>query len=115
LELRPQLTAQAIEQLQDAGVDPDVWNIEGLDSQEDCKKIVATARRQGRNGVGCSILVGGGDNGQARRWLTTAAAVPGFIGFAAGRASFGINWWPGERRRQRGLARQPRLPIAIMS
>ncbi len=31
LELRPQLMVGAIEQLQDAGVEPDVWKIEGLD------------------------------------------------------------------------------------
>src|SRR5499427_927922 len=36
VELRPKLMVQAIEQLQDAGVEPDLWKIEGLDSTEDC-------------------------------------------------------------------------------
>src|SRR5262249_45284722 len=31
LELRPKLMVQAILQLQDAGVEPDVWKVEGLD------------------------------------------------------------------------------------
>ena len=88
LELRPKLMAQTIEQLQDAGVEPDVWKIEGLDRQEDCAKIVASARRGGRNQVGCIILGRGEDDKRVREWLTTAAAVPGFIGFAVGRTTF---------------------------
>ena len=88
LRLRPQLMAAAIAQLQDAGVEPDVWKIEGLDRQEDCEKIVATARRGGRRQVGCIILGRGEDDAKVREWLTTASAVPGFIGFAVGRTSF---------------------------
>jgi myo-inositol catabolism protein IolC len=88
LELRPRLMAQTIEQLQDAGVEPDVWKIEGLERREECEKIVAAARRGGRNRVGCIILGRGEDDRKVREWLTTAAAVPGFIGFAVGRTSF---------------------------
>src|SRR5262249_53955614 len=88
VQLRPNLMAQAIEQLQDAGVEPDVWKIEGLDRREDCEKIVATARRNGRDKVGCIILGRGEDDRKVHEWLTTAAAVPGFIGFAVGRTSF---------------------------
>jgi len=91
LELRPRLMALAIQQLQDAEVEPDVWKIEGLDRHEDCEKVVAVARRQGRNGVGCIILGRGDDDKKVREWLTIAAAVPGFIGFAVGRTSF---WEP---------------------
>ena len=88
LKLRPRLMAQTIEQLQDAGVEPDVWKIEGLERREDCEKIVAAARRGGRNRVGCIILGRGEDDRKVREWLTTASAVPGFIGFAVGRTSF---------------------------
>lgn len=88
LELRPRLMAQAIQELQDAQVEPDVWKIEGLDRHEDCERIVAAARRGGRNAVGCIILGRGEDDRKVREWLTTAAAVPGFIGFAVGRTSF---------------------------
>jgi myo-inositol catabolism protein IolC len=87
-ELRPKLMAQTIEQLQDAKVEPDVWKIEGLDRTEDCEKIVAAARRGGRKAVGCIILGRGEDDKKVREWLTTAAGVPGFIGFAVGRTSF---------------------------
>jgi 5-dehydro-2-deoxygluconokinase len=88
LQLRPQLMAQAIEQLQDAGVEPDVWKIEGLDRKDDCAKLVAAARRGGRNEVGCIILGRGEDDKKVQEWLTTASTVPGFIGFAVGRTSF---------------------------
>jgi myo-inositol catabolism protein IolC len=88
LELRPRLMAQAISELQDAGVEPDVWKIEGLERRDDCKRIVAAARRDGRDAVGCIILGRGEDDTKVREWLATAAAVPGFIGFAVGRTSF---------------------------
>jgi len=91
LELRPRLMAQAIEELQDAGVEPDVWKIEGLERRDDCMRIVAAARRDKRDSVGCIILGRGEDDTKVREWLTTAAAVPGFIGFAVGRTSF---WGP---------------------
>ena len=90
-ELRPSLMVQAIEQLQDAQVEPDVWKIEGLDRRQDCEKVVAAVRRNGREKVGCIILGRGEDDRKVREWLTTAAAVPGFIGFAVGRTSF---WEP---------------------
>jgi 5-dehydro-2-deoxygluconokinase len=88
LELRPQLMIGAIEELQRAGVEPDVWKIEGLDRREDCAKIVAVARQGGRDNVSCIILGRGEDDRKVHEWLTTAAAVPGFIGFAVGRTDF---------------------------
>jgi len=87
-ELRPRLMVETIEQLQDAQVEPDVWKIEGLDRREDCQKMVAAARRGGRAKVGCIILGRGEDDSKVREWLTTAASVPGFIGFAVGRTDF---------------------------
>jgi myo-inositol catabolism protein IolC len=88
MEIRPGLMVQAIQQLQDAGVEADVWKIEGLDWSEDCGKIVAAARRGGRNKVGCIVLGRGEDDRKVREWLATAALVPGFIGFAVGRTAF---------------------------
>lgn len=95
LELRPGLMVQAIEELQRAGVEPDVWKIEGLDRREDCEEVVAAARAHGRDEVGCIILGRGEDDSKVHHWLTTAASVPGFIGFAVGRTSFWdplVNW-----------------------
>ena len=91
VSLRPKLMVQAIEALQDAGVDPDVWKIEGLDRREDCERIVAAARRGGRDRVGCIVLGRGEDDRKVHEWLDIAAGVPGFIGFAVGRTDF---WEP---------------------
>jgi myo-inositol catabolism protein IolC len=91
LELRPKLVIQTIKQLQDAGVEPDVWKIEGLDRRADCEEAVSAAQRAGRNKVGCIILGRGEDDKKVREWLTTAAEVKGFIGFAVGRTDF---WEP---------------------
>jgi len=88
LELRPGLMFAAIEQLQDAGVEPDIWKIEGLDRRKDCERVVEAARRKGREEVGCIILGRGEDDRKVHEWLTTASGVPGFIGFAVGRTSF---------------------------
>ena len=91
LEIRPALMVDTIKQLQEAGVEPDVWKIEGLDRREDCEKVVAAARRGGRHNVGCIILGRGENDAKVREWLSLAATVPGFIGFAVGRTSF---WEP---------------------
>src|SRR5436309_3846447 len=91
LELRPKLMVQTIEELQDSGVEPDVWKIEGLDRREDREAMVSAAHRAGRDKVGCIILGRGEDDKKVREWLTTAAGVKGFIGFAVGRTDF---WEP---------------------
>jgi 5-dehydro-2-deoxygluconokinase len=88
LQLRPALMVQVIRDLQDAGVEADVWKIEGIDRKEDCQKVVEVARRGGRDKVGCIILGRGENDQKVREWLSTAAAVPGFIGFAVGRTTF---------------------------
>jgi myo-inositol catabolism protein IolC len=90
-DLRPQLMVRAIQELQDAGVEPDLWKIEGLDRREDCVNMVAAARRRGRDKVSCIILGGGENDAKVHEWLATAASVPGFVGFAVGRTVF---WQP---------------------
>jgi myo-inositol catabolism protein IolC len=87
-DVRPGLMVRAMEELQDGKVEPDVWKIEGLDRREDCARMVATARRGGRDRVGCILLGRGEDDQKVREWLSTAAGVPGFIGFAVGRTTF---------------------------
>jgi myo-inositol catabolism protein IolC len=87
-QVRPRVMTDAIQELQDAGVEPDVWKIEGLDRAVDCQRVVAAARRNGRNAVGCIVLGRGEDDGQVSAWLATASQVPGFIGFAVGRTVF---------------------------
>jgi myo-inositol catabolism protein IolC len=91
LLVRPRLMRQAIQALQDAGVEPDVWKVEGLDRQQDGVKLVEVARRGERNTVGLIVLGRGAERDRVAHWLQTAAQVPGFIGFAVGRTTF---WQP---------------------
>jgi myo-inositol catabolism protein IolC len=88
-ELRPRLMRQAIVDLQDAGVEADVWKIEGIDTQEDCELIAQTARRDGRDGVICVVLGRGADDQKVDHWLRQGAPVEGYAGFAIGRTI----WW----------------------
>ena len=71
LQLRPTLMVEAIEALQEAGVEPDVWKIEGLDRREDCEKIVAAVRRGGRDKVGCIVLGRGENDAKVHEWLAS--------------------------------------------
>jgi len=88
-EVRPGLMATAITDLQDAGVEPDIWKIEGIDRREDCEMIAEIVRRGGRDGVGCVVLGRGANAEKVDQWLRTAAGVPGYLGFAIGRTI----WW----------------------
>ncbi len=88
VQVRPGLMVRSIQELQDGGVEPDVWKVEGLDRREDCQRVVAAARRDGRDRVGCIILGRGEDEQKVVQWLGVAATVPGFIGFAVGRSTF---------------------------
>ncbi len=87
-QARPLLMQQTLRALQDAGIEPDVWKLEGLDSHAHGERMVQIARRGGRDQVGCIVLGRGADEAKVRSWLTVAAGVPGFIGFAVGRTSF---------------------------
>jgi myo-inositol catabolism protein IolC len=89
LELRPTLLVEAIRELQEAGVEPDIWKIEGLDRREDCERVARQARAGGRDGVACIVLGRGADEARVLHWLEQGAGVPGYIGFAVGRTL----WW----------------------
>jgi 5-dehydro-2-deoxygluconokinase len=89
-ELRPELMRRAIAEIQDAGIEVDVWKIEGVDARSDCEMLVAQARAGGhREGVVCVVLGRGADDAKVDHWLTQAAPVEGFVGFAIGRSI----WW----------------------
>jgi 5-dehydro-2-deoxygluconokinase len=89
-ELRPELMRRAIAEIQDAGIEVDIWKIEGVDERSDCEMLVAQARSgKGREGVTCVVLGRGANDEKVDQWLTAAAPVEGFIGFAIGRSI----WW----------------------
>jgi myo-inositol catabolism protein IolC len=83
--LRAEHTAHVIEYLQDHGVTPALWGIEGLDRHDDAVAIAAAANRGGR-AAGCIILGRRASQEQLDHWLQVAAPIPGFTGFAVGRS-----------------------------
>lgn len=102
-ELRPGLMLRAIAELQGAGIEPDIWKIEGLNERADCERIAAQCRDGGREGVVCVVLGRGADNDKVDRWLREAAPVDGYVGFAIGRSTWGDplqGWIDGELARQ---------------
>jgi myo-inositol catabolism protein IolC len=88
-ELRPELMRGAISQLQDAGVEPDIWKIEGVDERSGCEAIVQQTRTGGRDGVVCVVLGRGADDDKVDHWLRQGAPVEGYVGFAIGRSIWG--------------------------
>jgi myo-inositol catabolism protein IolC len=94
-EVRPGLMIEAIAELHAAGIEPDIWKIEGLDTRADCERVAEATRAGGRDQVTCVVLGRGGDEAKVVHWLQTGAGVPGYIGFAVGRTIWwdALKWW----------------------
>jgi myo-inositol catabolism protein IolC len=89
-ELRPELMRHAIKEIQDFGIEVDVWKIEGVDERSDAQSIAEQTRAgEGRENVRCVLLGRGASTEKVEQWLEAAAPVEGFIGFAIGRSI----WW----------------------
>jgi len=88
-ELRPELMLEAILQLQNGGVEADIWKIEGIDDREACNEIAQLVRRNGRDRVSCVVLGRGASDDRVDAWLRAGSGLEGYIGFAIGRSIFG--------------------------
>jgi myo-inositol catabolism protein IolC len=88
-ELRPALMRRTIAAIQDAGIEVDIWKIEGVDQRSECEMLATQTRIGGRDGVKCVVLGRGADDAKVDQWLNAAAPVDGYIGFAIGRSI----WW----------------------
>jgi len=88
-QLRPELMRRTIEHYQQAGVEADVWKIEGVDERADCEMLARQSRAEGRDGVVCVLLGRGANDDKVDHWLKQAAPVEGFVGFAIGRSIWG--------------------------
>ena len=87
-ELRPALAARMIEEMQNAGVEPDIWKIEGFASESAYAEVVTAARMGGRDHVGVISLGRNETDEVVSSWLVAGSHVPGVIGFAVGRTIF---------------------------
>jgi myo-inositol catabolism protein IolC len=84
-DVRPDLVARVIEANQQAGVEPTLWKIEGLETTDAARHVVAAAKAGGRS-ADCIVLGRDAPREQLDHWLKVAAPVPGFVGFAVGRS-----------------------------
>ena len=80
---------EAILQLQNGGVEADIWKIEGIDDREACNEIAQLVRRNGRDRVSCVVLGRGASDDRVDTWLRAGSGLEGYIGFAIGRSIFG--------------------------
>jgi 5-dehydro-2-deoxygluconokinase len=81
---------RSIEEIQNFGVESDIWKIEGVDERSDAEMLAEQSRSgEGRSGVVCVVLGRGASTEKVEHWLEVAAGVEGFIGFAIGRSI----WW----------------------
>ncbi|MDJ0767905.1 MAG: DUF2090 domain-containing protein [Ilumatobacter sp.] len=87
-EVRPYVTLEAIDEIQAAGIEADIWKIEGLDRAASCELLSGLARRDGRDGVVAVVLGRGADDAAVDHWLREGAGVEGYAGFAIGRSIF---------------------------
>jgi myo-inositol catabolism protein IolC len=89
-ELRPELMRRSIENIQNFGIEVDIWKIEGVDAREDAEMLSEQTRKgDGRENVKSVLLGRGASDEKVDHWLQQAAGVEGFIGFAIGRSI----WW----------------------
>ncbi|MES1170172.1 MAG: DUF2090 domain-containing protein, partial [Leifsonia sp.] len=87
-ELRAGLTQQVIRELQDAGVEPALWKVEGAETTAEAQAIADLAHRDGRTAQ-CIVLGRHAPADRLEHWLDVAAPVADFVGFAIGRSI----WW----------------------
>ncbi|HEY5684417.1 MAG TPA: DUF2090 domain-containing protein [Acidimicrobiia bacterium] len=102
-EVRPYLTLAAIEEIRQAGIEPDIWKIEGLDRRLSCELLADLIRRDGRDDVVAVVLGRGADEIKVAHWLEMGAGVPGYAGFAIGRTI----WWAGVEGYKNGTLTRP--------
>jgi len=85
-DLRPELVTRVIADNQAAGVEPAIWKVEGLETVAAAEEVVRQARTGGRDDVDAIVLGRDAPVERLEHWLTVAAGVDGFVGFAIGRS-----------------------------
>jgi myo-inositol catabolism protein IolC len=88
IETRPNLTAKAIEELQNASVEPDIWKIEGMENEDSYKVVALQAQKGERENVGIVILGRAENQEKVEKWIKAGNKIEGVIGFAVGRTIF---------------------------
>ena len=83
-ELRLELTLQAIDELTDSGLRPELWKLEGHRTAGAFARVAEHVKRATPSSR-CLVLGRGQDRRAVEHWVDLAAEIPGFCGFAVGR------------------------------
>ncbi len=86
-EIRPKLMVKGVKMIQDHGIEPQVWKLEGVDRKEDAEALVRQVKANGRT-AGIITLGRGENKDKVCEWLKVGAKIQGVIGFAVGRTVF---------------------------
>jgi myo-inositol catabolism protein IolC len=108
IDVRPDLTSRAAAELTETGLRPDLWKLEGMATTVQYATVAAACGATS-GGVVCLVLGRGADEAAVDQWLTRAAPVPGFAGFAVGRTL----WWEPLRSHISGAATGDEAAAAI--
>ena len=110
-QARPGLTAETISAFSKGGVHPTVWKLEGYETTEGAEEVLRAVAAQADGPSECIVLGRNALMEQVEHWLSVAAPLPGYAGFAVGRRSgwlpFRI-YWPVESTE---ATRSQRLPV----
>jgi myo-inositol catabolism protein IolC len=105
LELRPSLMVEAIRELQDAGVDPDLWKVEGLDRNPPAEAAYACGVRRARIAHATGLTTGC----ETSSWVRRCHGSRSFEGrrAGAGRTRRSVGWSRRRWWRARPCTRSP--------
>jgi myo-inositol catabolism protein IolC len=93
-EVLPVRLADAVRQLADAGVSPELWKIDGLDRRGAATVVGHAVHETSGGRAGIVVLGAGRSVADIERWFAATSGVDGFCGFAIGRSI----WWEPIRR-----------------
>ena len=85
-QARPGLTAETISAFSTGGVHPTVWKLEGYETTEGAEEVLRTVAAQADGPSECIVLGRNALMEQVEHWLSVAAPLPGYAGFAVGRS-----------------------------
>jgi myo-inositol catabolism protein IolC len=86
-DIRPKLVFKTLKELQSAGVNPNIWKLEGLDKIKDMQKIAVQVKKFNQSAN--IVVLGRGESlKKAQEWIKVGARVKAVVGFAVGRTIF---------------------------
>jgi 5-dehydro-2-deoxygluconokinase len=87
-EMRGILTVRLMAEMYDAGIEVDVWKVEGFTSEANYQLVTLQAHVGGRTDTGVVVLGRAETTEKVTEWIRAGSHVPGVIGFAVGRTIF---------------------------